>query len=282
MLLSRASFFCLSLLALAACGDDPITGGDTRSDAADIFFPDGTGTDTVPDTSRPDSTTPDSNGPETTLDTSVAETVQDTTPDTTVAETVQDTTPDTTPDTVQDTAPETTPDTTVAETTDTAPETVADTAQDTTPDTSNGCDRNGYTSAVQDALAFETGDVWYLAQSTLGAPVDVFSIEIYAALGGATAPGTYPITDDNYDTCGNCVLVQTDCDENLNACDKTFLATSGTLTIIATGGIGDAFTATVSDLVLTEITYDADYHSTPVSDGETWCIDSYEAETILQ
>jgi|GEM_PF-3547920 len=277
MLLSRASFFCLSLLAFAACGDDPISNGDARgSDAADILFPDATSPDTA-DTRISDSTAPDTTAQETAQDTNVAET------DTSVAE-IQDTTQDTTPDTTQDTAQDTTVAETVQDTSvaDTAPETTADTSVDTSPDTTGTCDNNGFTSAAQDGLAFDTGDVWYLAQSTLGAPVDVLSIEIYADLGGATTPGTYPLSDENYDTCGNCVLIQTDCDANLNTCDKTFLATGGTLTIVATGGIGDAFTASLSDLVFTEITYDADYHSTPVAGGEDWCIEDYSAEVILQ
>jgi len=272
MLSRRMSLVHLAILAsVAACGDDAISSADTaRADTiGDVAFGDNGVTDTATDTPPADATAAD------TADTKPVDTVSaDTaTNDTASNDTasndtasndtnVQDTTP--TEDLVADTSSDAT-----------SPTDVADT-------TASACDRSGYTSVASDALGFDNGDLWYLAQSTLGSPVDVFSIEIYAALGGASTPGTYTITDDNYDTCGNCVVIQTDCDETLGNCQRTFLANAGKLTITSIGPIGALFTATLSDLVLTEITYDDKYYSTPVPGGDTWCIDTYDVDVTIQ
>ena len=239
----RHPITCLLLaVAVAACGDE----GLSSRDVTDVLFED-LGT---PDTTLADTTPADT-------------TPADTTP--------ADTTPaDTTP------ADSTPADTTPADTAE------ADTQTDTAPDVVAACDHNGFTAVAQDALGFPTGDTWYIAQSTLSAPVDVFSIEIYAELGGATSPGTYVLADDNYDSCANCVLVQVGCDADLANCAKTFLATAGTMTVSAIGAVGEQFTATLTDLILTEITYDGEWHSTPVAGGQTWCIDRYEADVTLQ
>jgi len=275
-MLSRASLLCIIFASATGCGDDQLTNAGDADATADALFqevlvPDGTGVDTSRIDTTPADTTP--------ADTSVA--------DTTVADTkVAERTPADTPVAATSVAETSVADTSVAETrvADTSVEDTA-TPDDTSEvgvDAGGLCDRNGYTSVAGDALAFDNGDVWYLAQSSLGAPVDVFSIEIYAALGGAGAPGTYTLSDDNYDTCGNCVVIQTDCDGNLNDCQRTFLASAGTMTITSIGGVGEQLTAKLTDLVLTEITYDGDYHSTPVPGGDTWCIDSYDLDVTLQ
>ncbi len=285
-MLSRASFLCIVFASATGCGDDKLTNAGDADATADALFqevlvPDGTTMDTSRiDTTPADTTPADSALPDTTpADTTPADTttvdtnVADTTPaDTSFADTnVEDTNVADT--TAADTTPE---DTSVADTS------VADTTSDVAADAGGLCDRNGYTSVAGDALAFDNGDIWYIAQSSLGTPVDVFSIEIYAALGGAGAAGTYTLSDENYDSCGNCVLIQTDCDGNLNDCQRTFLASAGTMTITSIGAIGAQLTAKLTDLVLIEITYDGDYHSTPVPGGDTWCIDSYDLDVTLQ
>jgi len=277
MLSRRMSLVHLAILAsVAACGDDAISSADTaRADTiGDVAFGDNGVTDTATDTPPADATAAD------TADTKPVDTVS---ADTATNDTASNDTAS------NDTASNDTAsnDTNVQDTTPTE-DLVADTSSDATSPTdvadttASACDRSGYTSVASDALGFDNGDLWYLAQSTLGSPVDVFSIEIYAALGGASTPGTYTITDDNYDTCGNCVVIQTDCDETLGNCQRTFLANAGKLTITSIGPIGALFTATLSDLVLTEITYDDKYYSTPVPGGDTWCIDTYDVDVTIQ
>ena len=82
-------------------------------------------------------------------------------------------------------------------------------------------------------------------------------------------------TDDNYSSAAVNVLVLSDCDGSM-VCSKTFLAQSGTLDITSIGGVGSTFAGTLSDVVLIEVTIDpGTFESTPVADGEEWCIADY-------
>ncbi|MCA9516202.1 MAG: hypothetical protein KC635_14765 [Myxococcales bacterium] len=178
-------------------------------------------------------------------------------------------------------------DTTVADTT-VADTTVADTAEgdttvaDTTGDTTQpSCDHSGFTAVAQDAgPAF--GFFFYIAQTTLAAPVDTLNFEIIEEQGGATEAGSYPLTGENYKTCGNCVLVYQGCDENLDNCAKTYLAQSGTLVIDDLGDVSGTFAGTLQNAVLAEVTVAEDYTSTLVTGGETWCIDSFAFSADVQ
>ena len=254
----RASLIVLALLPVAACGDDPVA-TDTR-ETSEIFSPPEVVAEVQSEVAAEVEVAPEV---EVRPEVEVA-------PETEVAAEVE-----VTPETEVAAEVEVTPETEVAEE-------VADTSGEVGPDTVDECDRNGFVSVAGDAIAFETGDTWYLGQSTLDAPLDVLSLEIYAALGGATTPGVYPITDDNYDSCGNCVLIQVGCDESLFNCTRYFLANAGTLEVTSIGGIGDQFAGTLTDLTFVEITYDDDFHSTPVAGGETWCVSRYEFAAELQ
>lgn len=79
------------------------------------------------------------------------------------------------------------------------------------------------------------------------------------------------ILGDNYETCNECVLINTSC--TLNACLKIFLAESGTLTITSTNS---PFEGYLSNVKLREVTIDPfTFVSTPVPGGEELCIDLY-------
>lgn len=184
-------------------------------------------------------------------------------------DTADTTQPDTTqPDTTE---PDTTPDTT-------EPDTTADTSPDTTP---SNCDKNGFTAAAQDAGTI-FGIFTYIAQSTLGTPVDVLNLELVDTNGGATAPGTFAFDDTNYSACGNCLTIWLGCDENLGNCQKKFLVQEGTLQIDTFGESGGTLAGHIEDAVLIEVTIGEDFVSTPVVDGETWCLDRYEFSTTIQ
>ncbi len=186
-----------------------------------------------------------------------------------------------TPDTTTTTDATTTTDTSTTDTATDETTTAPDVATETTPDTASSCDNNGFTAAAADAGPF-LGAFLYLAQNTLDAPVDTLKIELVASAGGATAAGTFTITDDDYDICANCVLVYQGCDADLANCAKTFFAQSGTLTITTFGESGGQFTGTLTDVTLVEVTIDGDFKTTPVADGETWCLDSYAFDTTIQ
>jgi hypothetical protein len=184
-----------------------------------------------------------------------------------------DTAADTTADTTADATPDTTP--------DIAPDTTPDVAPDTTPDTSSSCDKTGFTAAAQDAGTI-FGVFTYIAQSTLGTPVDVLNLEFVTANGGASTAGTYVLDDKNYDACGNCLTVWAACDEDLANCAKKFLVQEGTLQIDTFGASGGTFAGHIADAVLIEVTIDDNFMSTPVVDGETWCIARLDFSATVQ
>lgn len=141
------------------------------------------------------------------------------------------------------------------------------------------CDDPPFVAVAQDAGPFGSGFV-YLAQSTLGDPVDVFTFEI---AGGAPDVGTLTITADGYDTCQSCVLLHRGCDGFLANCEKTLLARAGTLAITSSGTTGMTFAGTLSDVELVEVTIDgASNASTPVTGGESLCWPSYAFEAEIQ
>ncbi|HRE89916.1 MAG TPA: hypothetical protein PK095_12340 [Myxococcota bacterium] len=171
---------------------------------------------------------------------------------------------------------------TAADTTE--PDTTADTAPDTTPDTDttpSSCDKSGFTAVAQDAGTI-FGVFTYIAQSTLETPVDVLNLELVETNGGATAPGTFTFDDANYNACGNCLTIWLACDENLGNCQKKFLVQEGTLQIDTFGESGGTLAGHIEDAVLVEVTIGEDFVSTPVANGETWCLDRYDFSTTIQ
>lgn len=193
-------------------------------------------------------------------DTSTGDTTADTAPDTNVEDTAG---PDIAPDVTDDTS-------------------VADTSADTTPDTTGACTTNGFVSVAQDA-SFAFGTLFFIAQSTLGAPVDTLNFELLSDAGGATTPGLYTLTGENYANCGNCVLIYQGCDENLANCAKTYLAQSGSLNIttLSTEDNGKLI-GTLTGATFAEVTVDENYTSTLVEGGATWCVDSFAFDVTVQ
>ena len=154
----------------------------------------------------------------------------------------------------------------------------------------SACDHEDFIAAADgEDAAFFLGAFTYIAQTTTtGAPVDTLNFELLAP-DGASTEGTYALTDDAYQDCDNCVLIYLQCDENLANCEKTFLAQEGTLTITSPtspttldDASGEQFTGTLTDVVLYEVTIDDQNNSTLVTDGETWCLDSYSFDATIQ
>ena len=106
-------------------------------------------------------------------------------------------------------------------------------------------------------------------------PYDVLLIELYqgSPYNGATTPGTYSLAGSNYENCGNCVRMQTQCSKASQSCAKQWYADEGELVITE---IGDGtFAGEFKNIVLKEVTIDPNtYVSTPVPGGEVWCIPS--------
>jgi hypothetical protein len=79
------------------------------------------------------------------------------------------------------------------------------------PDTSTGCQKVPFVPVAQDAGPF-LGAFMYVAQSTLDTPVDTLAFELIGDNGGATAAGSYELTDAPYESCGNCIVLRLGCD----------------------------------------------------------------------
>lgn len=143
---------------------------------------------------------------------------------------------------------------------------------------SGACDAPAFEAVAEDAGMYQ-GAFRYLAQSTLGEPVDVLTFEL---LGGTPDPGTLIITDDGYASCQNCVRLDLGCDGMLANCQRTLLAQSGTIVVTSSGGAGATFAGTLNDAELVEVTIDQNLVSTPVPDGERFCSAPYSFEATIQ
>ena len=198
------------------------------------------------------------------------------------------------PDTVTDVIPDTAPDPLVDTPADTAPDPVADTApdpdavMDTVPDAPFTCDRDGFDPALQSAYRNES-NFFYQAQSSNAYPRDVLTIEFYYGFGDPpplTEPGTFAIgetsQEQNYQTCGTCLLIRTECTAT-DGCDKIFFATGGEVTLYEFGEApGEPVAGDLIGVTYVEVTIDeSTYVSTPVPGGEGWCIDTLTFEVEL-
>ena len=136
------------------------------------------------------------------------------------------------------------------------------------------CDHEGFTAAGQSASYLPDEQLLlYGAFEPTAHLANYLMFELWQRFGAPSEPGVYPFVADNYLTCTTCVLLVYNCDDDL--CEKLFLANSGTMTIDSVGGVGVNFTGNLSDVTMTEVTYDPDtYETTPVVDGETWCLDN--------
>jgi hypothetical protein len=120
----------------------------------------------------------------------------------------------------------------------------------------------------------------YIAQTTLGSPVDVLTFEL---LDGTPAVGTLTISNAGYEDCTNCVRLDRGCDENLANCTKTLLAQGGTIEVTSSGAPGATFAGTLTDAEFVEVTIDSGTGvSTPVTGGEQFCSAPYSFNATIQ
>lgn len=265
------AFVSMSAVAAgAACNDAATTSGDVV--VADTKADTGGGDTTAAETAVHETTVAETTVHETTVDeTTVHETVDHEMVDheTMDSDTMVHETMDSDTMAHDTTVHETTPsDTTVSETSETT-------------ETTQTCTRSGFTAVAQDAMDYSP-DISYIAQTSTGAPVDTLTIDTYSDFSGASGPGTYALKAENFADCGNCVLAHAGCDENLSNCTKLFYAQGGTLEITTWGAAGEHFTGTLTGAVLYEATIDENDVSTLVPGGETWCIDSFAFDAVIQ
>ena len=172
---------------------------------------------------------------------------------------------------------------------DTIPDPVPDIGVDDTP---AGCTHTGFTAAVQAAMDSRPTyqQFVYNGGSASAEPMDIIAIEFFGGFGSPPptfAPGTFTVAgstaDQNYETCGTCLLVREGCGSD-GTCTKYFFATGGSMTIETWGAVGGTFAGSLTDVDFEEVTIASDgtYHSTPVPGGETWCIPSYSFTATIE
>ena len=143
------------------------------------------------------------------------------------------------------------------------------------------CDNNGFSAAGGQTAEWsaQASALLYAADSSATDPTDSLYLEFWTDFGGVSAPGTYELAataeEQNYATCGNCVLIGKGCTTGLG-CEGAFFATGGTMTITSIGETGGTLTGTLTGVTMVQVTIDPDtYQSTPVDGGEGWCIDTF-------
>jgi len=135
------------------------------------------------------------------------------------------------------------------------------------------CTNNGFTSVATDGIAKGDGTVLVAAQTTLGTPVDTLELTLLPLSGSTVLPGKRTLTakDASYADCSTCIVIRTKCDGTLSNCAKSFIATSGTLDLTTFSGKNQKLEALV-DVTMVEVTIDDKLVTTPVPNGETWCL----------
>lgn len=147
---------------------------------------------------------------------------------------------------------------------------------------SDRCSRRGFTSESQSAVRhYEDGTLFVDVSNNTKAPADILFVELYFDLGANASPHMFTLTGENYQDCGTCVLIGANCDDN--GCDSVFLADTGQANFTSIGAPHGQFTGTITDLELIEVTIDGTtFVSTPVPNGERWCIDQLDIDTLVR
>lgn len=123
-----------------------------------------------------------------------------------------------------------------------------------------------------------------IQQQLVGGAEDFLGIQFYAGANfDGDATGEFELgtgIDDNYESCGRCVLVERDASAIGNAGNTRFFATSGTLVIDEDSEQMDGRPIlTLSDVTLVEVTIDPNtFISTPVQGGDCYHVSSYSLE----
>ncbi len=129
------------------------------------------------------------------------------------------------------------------------------------------CDRNGF--SVASGMAEIYPNVGVHAEMRAGEdPTDVMLFYFLGTVGRNFGPGTYMISEQNYANCSICVTVSAECVDF--DCTRDFLAVSGAISIDT---VDDRLTGTLSDARFVEVVVDDNDVSTPVEDGQTWCME---------
>lgn len=144
-----------------------------------------------------------------------------------------------------------------------------------------GCDTIGFKALTQTAeMSVDTGQSrWtYRADSRAVTPFERLEIQSFERLGGPLTAGVWPLTSDNHADCALCVLAWKGCTQF--GCARAFLADAGTLVVTA---LEDGrLEASLHDAHFREVYLDdQSLESIPLPNGETWCVERFDASAPL-
>ncbi|MBW2263544.1 MAG: hypothetical protein JRG91_16405 [Deltaproteobacteria bacterium] len=150
------------------------------------------------------------------------------------------------------------------------------------------CDREGFTPDLDIAMFDpDLPQVLYLANGP-DLPFDQIRLDMFYGYGDPLAleePGFRVLAatpdEQNYATCGTCVLGLVGVYPDSGDYDKLFFQTGGELEITALSEIGEPFAGTLRGLSLEEVTIEGSV-TTPVPGGEGWCIEVLHFDTVLE
>lgn len=115
--------------------------------------------------------------------------------------------------------------------------------------------------------------IYYDAELNTDPLVDDLSIQLFQGLGafttGEIVPGVFALSgpETNYETCGACVLIYVDLDPESGADDGVYMATGGTMNLMA---LTPNIKGTLSNVSFTHVTIDEETSSsTPVGDCDS-------------
>ena len=150
-----------------------------------------------------------------------------------------------------------------------------------TPDDVNGppaCTKTDFTIATIKAstsLATEGGFLDLTAANNTELPADLLGIEL---LLDERLVGPFVFQGENYATCERCIRINAGC--TADGCERIFLVYAGLLDIQKWDDPGGAFVAELTDIRAHEVTIakELPLKSTPVENGQVWCIDSLKID----
>lgn len=145
-----------------------------------------------------------------------------------------------------------------------------------------GCDFVGFETEVED-VGYPYGVFTYVGQDTLGAPVTTLNIEFISE--DPESGDSVEFQDVGFSECDPCIMIWAECSEDLTNCATNFLATEGTINVEKGADSRDNFKGTLKDLVLKEVEVEfgsEGAESSPIEDGKTWCIPSFEFDVEIQ
>ncbi|MDX9721971.1 MAG: hypothetical protein RBU37_14585 [Myxococcota bacterium] len=140
------------------------------------------------------------------------------------------------------------------------------------------CDRQGFAPVLEFAETAE-GFLMYEAIDAEGEPYNYLYLEL---LWGFATETEVLFADENYNDCITCLNVEVGCTSE--SCEKRFLAYAGSLDLEAWGAAGTNLQATLRHVELREVVFEDPenpFVSTPVPDGEIYCIDELHVDVLL-